>query len=329
MGGNTSQTQTTSVVSINAGSPAVVHGDDDKIKEMKRLIGNIRVVLEKMKHDVESNTLVPNCLFRSLFNDLESLNNVLNPQRMHVCYVVGGTCSGKSSLINGIIKENKCYISNTDEAGTHDFEIISAPEVNTVFVDTIGFGSKSGDSVLIRRFETELKIDGLPDSILLVVTQEQLRNIASLKTTIGYINRVVKYVESIRHNTSVPIICVLNKIDQYFSDGLSDSEDCRKKIGQHMQKALEIVNRFLETKATQCIVTSPHKNYGIDGLRSSINAQSPLNAQIIDKDLEYMKKHRWIIANKIIAAFSSTSAAVSFLPIARYYNCNYPTRMDV
>lgn len=316
MGNSPSEPQTTSVISVNASSPAVVCDNDGKVEETRRLIENIRVVLEEMKQEVKSNTLVPTCLFRSLFNDLESLNYVLNPQRMHTCYVIGGTCAGKSSLINSIIKEEKCKVSDTEEAGTHNFAIIPAPEVNTAFIDTNGFGSALNDSTLIKKFKTKQKIDGPPDSILLVVTQEQLRNKSSLKTTIGYINKVVEHVESIRHNISVPIICVLNKIDQYFPNELSDSEDCRQKIEQHMKNTLEIVNGFLKTKATQCIITSTQKNYGFDALRSSINAQSPLNAQIIDKDLDYMKKHRWIIANKIIAAFSSASAAVSFIPIA-------------
>ena len=303
------------MVSINDSSPAVIHEDNDKVKEIRTLIENIRIVLANMKEEVQSSNLIPKGLFQTLFNELESLNTALNPERMHVCYVIGGTCAGKSSLINAIINEDKCNVSDTEDAGTVKFEIIPAPEVNTLFVDTVGFGSKLDDSALIKKFKTELRSDGLPDSILLVVTQEQLRNRESLRTTINYVNKVVKRVKSERHNISVPIICVLNKIDQYFPKGLSDSEDCRKEIGERVKSTLEIVNQFLETKATQCIVTSPHKDFGIDQLRSSINAQSPLNAQIADKDLDYMRKHRWRIANKIIGAFSAVSAAASFLPV--------------
>lgn len=316
MGECQSKDQTTSVISVNADSPGVVHSNDGKTEEIERLVENIRNVLKQMKQDVESNNLLPNGIFRGLFKDLESLNNVLDPQRMHICYVVGGTCAGKSSLINSIVKKEICKVSDTEVAGTDNFQIIPVPEVNTTFVDTIGFGSQSNDSSLVKRFKTKLKTDNLPDSILLVVTQEQLRNIASLKTTIDYINGIVEYLESIRHNTSVPIICVLNKIDQYFPNGLNESEDCTKNIEKSLQKAQEIVNKFLKTKVTMCIATSPHKDYGIDMLRLNINAQSPLNAQIIDSNWDYIQKHRWIIANKIIAAFSTTSAAVSFLPIA-------------
>lgn len=318
MGNNPSKHQNTSVVSVNSSSPAIIPSKDDKTEEIKRLITNIRIVLDQMKTDVKGNRLVPNFIFQSLFNDLESLNNVLNPERMHVCYVVGSTCTGKSSLINSITNSKRCKVSDTEEAGTCAFQIISAPEVNTIFIDTVGFGSNSTDSKLVKRYRTELKMDELPDSILLVVTQEQLRNIVSLKTTIDYINKVVKSVENHRHNTSLPILCVLNKIDQYFADGLSDSEDCKKKIEKHLEKALEIVNRYLKTKATQCIGTSALKNYGIDVLRLNINARSPLNAQIIDKSMDYMQKHRWIIVNKIIASFATASAAVSFLPFVDF-----------
>ena len=188
--------------------------------------------------------------------------------------------------------------------------------MNTIFVDTIGFGSSLNYSNLVKCFKTELQMDDRSDSILLVVTQEQLRNVASLKNTIDYINKVVKRVENSRHNTQVPIICVLNKIDQYFPDGLSDSEECTNEIKEHMQEAIEIVNEFLKTKATQCIVTSTNKSYDIEELRTSINAQSPLNAQIIQNDFDYMKKHRWVLGNKIKGSFSTASATTSFLPIA-------------
>ena len=304
MGGGQSKPQT------------VIHDNNDKTEETQQLIFNIRTVLEEMKQNVQSNALVPSCLFRNLFNDLESLNSVLNPQRMHVCYIVGTSGVGKSSLINSITNSNQCNINDMAEAGTVDFKIISAPEVNTTFVDTIGFGSQLNDSALVSKFKTKLQNYDCPDSVLLVITPLQLKDRASLQMSINYINRVVQYVEKIRLNTSVPIICVLNQIDIRFPNGLSDSKECKEKIETHMQQALTIVNQYLKTKATQCVVTSAALNYGIDQLRSSINAQSPLNAQIISNDLDYTRKRRWIIANKIIAAFTATSAAVSFLPIA-------------
>ena len=152
-----------------------------------------------------------------------------------------------------------------------------------------------------------------PDSILLVVTQDHLRNIRSLKTTIDYINVIVKDMESIPHNTSVPIICVLNKIYQYFPNQSYDCEDYRKNIEKSLQNTQEIVNKFLKIKVTMCIATSALENYDIDMPRFNINSQSSLNAQIIDNNWDYVQKYRWIIANKIIAAFSTTSAAVSFL----------------
>ena len=314
--GKPSKPVTLSVIPVNPSSPAVVSGNEDETEEMSRLVENIRIVSEQMKQDVKSNPKIPSGLCESLLNDLESLNSVSNPQRMHVCYVVGSTCAGKSNLINKISNTNKCKVSDMLDAGTRTFEIVCAKEVNTVFVDTIGFGSELDDSDLVRTFEKQQNLDGLPDSILLVVTQEQLRNRASLKNVIDYINKVVRRVRNVRHNTSVPIICVLNKIDLCFPDGLSDSEDCRQKIAKLMEHALKIVNQFLKTKATLCVVTSTTKNYGIEELRCSINAQSPLHAQMINNDLEYMRKHRWIIANKIIAGFSTASAAVSLLPIA-------------
>ena len=305
-----------SFILVDPRSPAVVHGNEDKTEEMRRLIANIDVVLEQMKQTIESNPIIPSGLFRRLFKDLESLNTVLNPQRMHICYIVGSTSAGKSSLINKISNTNQCKVGEMLDAGTEAFKIISVEKVNTVFVDTIGFGSDLDDFDLMTKFEQQQKVNGFLDSILLVVTQEQLRNRALLKSTIDYINKVVKRVENVRHITSVPIICVLNKIDLFFPDELSDSEECREKIAKLMQHAVTIVNQFLKTKAILCVATSTTKNYGIEELRRSINAQSPLYAQVIDNNLDYMSKQRWIIANKIIAGFSTASAVVSFLPLA-------------
>ena len=292
MGNKPSKPPTSSVISVNASSLAVVCGNDDKIAHTTKLIENMQVVLGQMKEAVNGNRLVPNRLFRKLFSDLESLCDILNPQRMHVCYVLGSTCVGKSSLISKISNTNKCKVSDMLDAGTRTFEIVCAKEVNTVFVDTIGFGSKLDDSDLVRTFEKQQNLDGLPDSILLVVTPEQLRNRASLKNVIDNINKVVRRVRNVGHNTSVPIICVLNKIDLCFPDGLSDSEDCRQKIAKLMEHALKIVNQFLKTKATLCVATSTTKNYGIEELRCSINAQSPLHAQMIDNNLDYTSKHQ-------------------------------------
>lgn len=307
---------TRSVIVANAKSPAVIHSNDDKIAQTEKLIENIHAVLKQMKTAVEGNWLVPNRFYRKLFMDLESLSDILNPKRMHVCYVVGSTNAGKSSLINSISNTNKCKVSHLLDAGSTTFEIIPVPEMNTMFMDTIGFGSSLNDSDLVRRFQKQHNVQGLPDSILLVVTQDHLRNRASLKNTIDYINKVIKRVKNVRHNTLVPIICVLNKIDLCFPDGLSDSVECREKMAELMEHTVEIVREFLEADVTLCAATSTTKNYGMEELRCSINAESPLYAQMIDNNLDYMSKQRWIIANKIIAGFTMASAAVSFLPIA-------------
>jgi uncharacterized protein (DUF697 family) len=74
-------------------------------------------------------------------------------------------------------------------------------------------------------------------------------------------------------------------------------------------------SRHLIVKVTKAVAVSSIQNYGIHELILNMNAQSPLNAQVMDKNLEYVEQCRLAMANKVIAAFS-TSAAVSFLPIA-------------
>ena len=61
-----------------------------------------------MKEDVKKSRIIPSGLLQNLFSDLESLDNVLNPRRMHVCYVADSTGAGKSSLINSIVKKETC-----------------------------------------------------------------------------------------------------------------------------------------------------------------------------------------------------------------------------
>ncbi|CAF4196841.1 unnamed protein product, partial [Rotaria sordida] len=97
---------------------------------------------------------------------------------------------------------------------------------------------------------------------------------------------------------------------------LPTSEADVEKLQQSTEEALKLVNQCLAIQANVCVCVSATKNYGIDQLRLNINAVSPLNAQIIDKNLDYISQYRYSIANKIIAAFSTASAVVSFLPIA-------------
>jgi GTPase Era involved in 16S rRNA processing/uncharacterized protein (DUF697 family) len=286
-----------------------------KIIELEMLIQNIQLVVNDMKKEVKSNRLMPNTFFNPLFATLDDLQKTMDPHRSHVCYCIGGTNSGKSSITNGICKENKCRVSDDETAGTTDFQIVSVPEVNAIFVDTTGFGSDTNDNPLVKKFKTQMKTVYYPDAVILVVTREQLRDKVCLKHIMDNVNNVLKWVKRQRCGIEIPVICVLNKIDQYFDNNSPRSEADMEKVKVHTEKALRIVNEYLIIPATQCIPVSATKNYGIDQLRLNINAQSPLNAQIIDKNLDYVSQYRLSIANKIIAAFSIASAAVSFLPI--------------
>jgi uncharacterized protein (DUF697 family) len=160
-----------------------------------------------------------------------------------------------------------------------------------------------------------MKTDNCPDAVILIITREQLRDKVCLKHIMDNVNNVLKWVKSQRYGIEIPVICVLNKIDVYFNNNSPTSEVDMEKVNDYTEKALRIVNEHLIIPATQCIPVSATTNYGIDQLRLNINAQSPLNAQIIDKNLDYISQYRLSIANKIIAAFSTASAAVSFLPI--------------
>ncbi|CAF3448866.1 unnamed protein product [Rotaria socialis] len=119
--------------------------------------------------------------------------------------------------------------------------------------------------------------------------------------------------------TSIPAICVLSKIDEYFQGQAPNCEDDVKQLEEYTERALKSVNKYLIDPAVQCIPISTRYNYGVDQLRLSLNAQSPLHAQIIDKNLDYISRCRLSIANKIIAAFSTASAAASFLPLANIF----------
>ncbi|CAF0860532.1 unnamed protein product [Rotaria sp. Silwood1] len=156
-----------------------------------------------------------------------------------------------------------------------------------------------------------MQTDVFPDAVILIITPEELSNINSLKNTMDDVNNALKWMKTIFYGTEMPVICVLNKIDEYFNNELPNSEADVKKLEEYTRNALKLVNKYLIIPTVKCIPVSAMKNYGIDQLRLSINATSPLNAQIVDKNLDYISQHRLSIANKIIAAFSTASAAVS------------------
>ncbi|CAF1219233.1 unnamed protein product [Rotaria sordida] len=207
--------------------------------------------------------------------------------------------------------------------GTENFQVIPVAEVNATFVDIIKFDLQTDDPDLVERYNEQMQTDLFPDAVILVVTKEELNNITSLKNIIDDVNNVLNWMKRESYDTEIPVICVLNKIDEYFDNQLPSSDTDVKKIEEYTRKALELVNKYLIIPSTKCIPVSTTKNYDINQLRLNINAVSPLNAQIIDKNLDYISQYRQSIANKIIAAFSTASAAVSLLPIADIIIINF------
>ncbi|CAF1664981.1 unnamed protein product [Adineta ricciae] len=284
-------------------------------EEVEMLIQTIRCVTDDMKKEVYSNRLIPNKIFDPLFGTLDSLQQTLEPSRLNVCYVIGASNAGKSTMINNLCGEKICDVSHSHIPGTKDFQEVSVPKVNAVFIDTVGFGANSeGDSDLVKKIETQMKAVQHPDAIILVVTRDHLRREKDLIGITNDINNILKWLKKQRYDVNIPIICVLNKIDEYF-DGKVPTLEQSSEIENCIKEALTKVNKYLTTSATRCIAVSKNEDFGIDELRRNIDGQSPLNAQIIDTNLNYVARYRFSIANKIIIAFSTASAAVSFLPI--------------
>jgi GTPase Era involved in 16S rRNA processing/uncharacterized protein (DUF697 family) len=289
--------------------------NDKRTEQMKILLENIKIVVEKMKHDVKIHPLIPNKLFKDLFDTLDSLGEIMDPERPNVCYCFGNTCVGKSSVINSICEAKMCEVSDDDNFATVDFQVVSVPGANASFVDGEGFGVDSTNTRLVEKYKVQVQKTP-PDVILLIVVRQQLREESSLKNVTYSINQILEWLKKQRYGVEVPVVCVLNKIDEYFDGRLPNSEGDEKKVDQYMRRALTKVNKYLQTPASHCIAVSAKENYGIDQLRNIVNAQSPLNAQISSKNVDYVSRYRLSIVNKIIATFSTVSAAVSFLPIA-------------
>lgn len=285
--------------------------DNEKVKIYHN---KIQEVIDHMEADVKASKLLPDAIFLPLFDKLRELSQVINPTRSLICYCVGNTDAGKSSLINALSKSHVCPVSDSFEAGTNRFQTVSVPEINTLFVDTVGFGSNIHDHALVRKFEEEIEKTNSPDIVLLIVSRADLRRVESLKNAIDYINFVLAWTRNKRNNVEVPVMCVLTKLDEYFPGQKLESEIHGKKTEEYISRALEIINMHLNEKVTKAIAVSSVQNYGIEELILSMNAQSPLNAQIMVKNVEYVEQCRLAMANKIIAAFSTACAAVSFLP---------------
>ncbi|CAF3473296.1 unnamed protein product [Rotaria socialis] len=290
--------------------------DASKTKEIEILLNNIQQVIDSMKMEVKPNPLFPKTFFNPLFNALSSLTETLNPTRPHTCYCVGGTDVGKSSLINSIAGKEVCAVGENDRPCTDTFKVVPVEDVNATFVDSIGFGAQLNDSILVTQTQKQMQNIERPDAVIIVVTKNNLRTVVSLDSIMKNVNSVLKYLKQMRHGTSIPVICVLSKIDEYFQGKVPNCEDDVKQLEEYTERALTLVNKYLIDPAVQCIPVSTRYNYGVDQLRLSINAQSPLNAQIVDKNLDSISRCRVSIANKIIAAFSTASAAASFLPLA-------------
>ena len=286
-------------------------------EHVKILLQHVQTVTNAMKKEVEANNLIPTELFNPLFDALDSLHEIMNPERPNVCYIVGPADTGKSSTIDSVCRKQKCRVGHTDISGTTEFEVIPAPEANAIFVDTIGFGSNpNGDRDLLKEMQKQANIGQRPDAIVLVITKDVLRRERDLANMIKDLNKYLTWLKKRRSAVEVPVFCVLGKIDQYFNGELPKTEADVKQVNQYAIRALTTVNKYLIYPASRCVPVSARHDYGVEELRNHINAHSPLNAQIIDRNLNYLSRARPSIANKIIAAFSAASAAVSFIPIA-------------
>ena len=298
---------------------AFVHPANDnkvQIEEIRVFVDNIQAVLDKMHREVEANSLLPNRIFEPLFGALTSLQEILKPSRPNICYIVGPSNTGKSSTINKICGKLVCPISDNHHPGTTEFQVVEVPEVNTTFVDTIGFGSnKESDQYLLKEMRKLAKQGKQPDAIVLVITKDLLRRQIHLKNTIKDLNTYLTWLKNQRGNTEVPVFCILGKIDEYFKGQLPSTADDLQKVNGYIKDTLEIVNEYLIYPATSCISISAERDYGIETLRNNINAHSPFSAQIIDRNLDYFSRARKSLANKIIATFATASAAASLFPL--------------
>lgn len=293
--------------------------NDNRVQmgEIEMFLDNIREVLDRICREVEANELLPNWIFEPLFDAVKSVQEILNPDRPNICYVVGPSNTGKSTTINKICGEPVCGISDTHDPGTTAFQVVEVPEVNTIFIDTIGFGSNTeSDRNLLKEMRKLAKQGKQPDAIVLVITKDLLRRRRDLKSTIKDLNTYLTWLKNERANTEVPVFCILGKIDEYFKGNLPSTAGDFEQVKGYIKEALEIVNEHLIYPATSCTAISAERDYGIETLRNNINAHSPFGAQIIDRNLDYFSGVRKSIANKIIAAFSTASAAASLIPLA-------------
>jgi GTPase Era involved in 16S rRNA processing/uncharacterized protein (DUF697 family) len=316
MGNESSKYRTSATTSVDT-RPFFNKVKDNKIQieVMRMLADNIQEVLDKMKREVKENELFPNAIFDPLFESLESLKEVLQPEQPNICYIVGSTNTGKSTTINAICGSPVCDVSDTDIPGTEIFQVVKAPEVNTTFIDTVGFGAQAtGDRKLLKTMQQFSKQGHQPDAIILIVTKDSLRKEEHLVSTIKGLNKYLIWLKNRRFKSEVPVLCVLGKIDEYFKGQLPLTPAHDETVKAHTKRVLERVNATLVYPATCCIPISAEHDYGIETLRNSINAHSPFNAQIIDRNLDYFTRARKSIGNKIIAAFSTAAAAVSLLP---------------
>jgi GTPase Era involved in 16S rRNA processing len=285
----------------------------ERLIELER---NISAIINAMEQDVRANKLVPDNIFLPLLKKLRSLNKVMDPQRALICYLVGNTSTGKSSLINKICGRLVCRVSEDDGHGTENFSRIHVEEVNTTFIDTVGFGSDDEDAAVCNEIKSRfMESKELPDVILFIVTRENLRDQNALKWITSRLNNILKWLMKQQYQIEIPIVCVLNKIDDYFEGRAPQEQGDLERVEEHLTSALSKVNQHLCIEIKQRVAVSTRFNYHVDHLKTIMNVNSPLNAQIIENNHQYFLKYRQSMANTIITAFSTASAAISVVPL--------------
>jgi len=81
-------------------------------------------------------------------------------------------------------------------------------------------------------------------------------------------NNIIQRLTKPKHKIEIPIVCVLNKIDEYFNGQVPQQEDL-EEFKKYLMNALEKVNENLCIKVKQCIAVSIWRKYNVDDLNYS------------------------------------------------------------
>lgn len=199
--------------------------------------------------------------------NMDELQSTPRANRLHIG-IFGRTNSGKSSLLNSILRQDYAVVS--DKAGTTTDPVYKSMEINGIgpvtFIDTAGF-SDSTELREARLKKTELVFEKT-DVAVILFTRDGAGDFFSAEKN---------WISKLRERKT-PFIPVLNKTDVYSGKVTSaEGENTKGKTQNSPDSLEEMVGLIEKISGEKPVMASALRNEGIDGILENVKRKMPEN----------------------------------------------------